>query len=352
MDIIKSISWKIRNFVEQPTATIEYKIAALLEKFLSGLTICKLASARISFYQRKLYNRHAPLAKTGERQVYTYICDGSLPHGGITDRFFGLLATYVYCKRHNCDFHIAWNQPFCLQDFLKPATFNWIEKPQDKIVNPKQVCIRDSYFVFYNLNDEAYEKFMHVNDKPFVHVYGTSQNLVSYYKQAFTELFVLANPLQTAIDNCLKELGNKYISISFRFLSLLGDFNEVCQGIIPWNNEQKEGNLNSCIEFIKRLHKNKPQYKKILIASDSVTFLSIAQELPYVYVVPGTITHTDNTTDGRFETHLKTFLDLLLISKAEEVYVYCIDGMRESRFPALGALIGGKKAHLVHGKTN
>lgn len=59
-------------------------------------------------------------------KMVVFIIDGKTPHGGLSDRLRGLFSVYYYCKLKGCHFKVAWNYPFRLQDYLKPANENWI----------------------------------------------------------------------------------------------------------------------------------------------------------------------------------------------------------------------------------
>lgn len=49
---------------------------------------------------------------------------------------------------------------------------------------------------------------------------------VRIYIQLFQELFKPAPRLEQAISQCLQEIGGKYITVSFRFIGILGDFKD------------------------------------------------------------------------------------------------------------------------------
>jgi len=81
---------------------------------------------------------------------------------------------------------------------------------------------------------------------------------------------------------------------------------------------------------------------KILVAGDSVKFLEYAQEqLDFVYVIPGQTMHIDVAGQIPFEVNLKTFVDLLMISRAQKAFLFQTGEMYRSYFPRLASELGG-----------
>ena len=159
------------------------------------------------------------------------------------------------------------------------------------------------------------------------------------YQTLFHELFRPTDDLQQLIGYHLEKLGGKgnYISCTFRFRQLLGDFKE---GGDTLPVEQREAYIERCIETVKKLHK---QYgdKNILVTADSSTFLSELKEksLPYVYVMPGKVVHIGFTADASKAVYMKSFLDMYMISYADTVYLVRDKLMYHSGFPLRAALL-------------
>lgn len=133
------------------------------------------------------------------------------------------------------------------------------------------------------------------------------------------------------------------MSITFRFQNLLGDLHERYATELPTKNE-KDDYIKHCISAIEKVHNsNKERFDKILVTADSQLFLSYAKKLPYVYIVPGKITHIDFPGNNTGMAHIKDFLDLFMISNASHVYFYCYGKMyHASHFARTAALIGNR----------
>jgi hypothetical protein len=60
---------------------------------------------------------------------------------------------------------------------------------------------------------------------------------------------------------------------------------------------------------------------KVFVTSDSVSFLEEAKRLPFVYVIPGGISHLDIHRSPGKDANLKLFLDHFILSHSEKVYL-------------------------------
>lgn len=160
------------------------------------------------------------------------------------------------------------------------------------------------------------------------------------YGPLFHELFKPTRELQEQINYHLDKLGGKkkYISCTFRFRQLLGDFKEGGE-ILPL--EKRKLYIERCILTVKDLHL-KNSDKSILVTADSSTFLSKLREraLPYVYIMPGKVVHLGFTFNASHAIYLKSFLDMYMISLADIVYLVRDELMYHSGFPYRAALLG------------
>lgn len=80
---------------------LTYKIA------LKSKTVCKL---------------------TTKNPAYIAMVDGTAIHGGMCDRFKGIITLYAYCKYRGLPFRIKYTHPFRLEDYLSPAVYDWTLK--------------------------------------------------------------------------------------------------------------------------------------------------------------------------------------------------------------------------------
>lgn len=329
--------------------------------------------------ERELYRKyyHKGSSKTvvkDNTKKVVFMLDGRAIHGGLTDRLKGICSVYSYCKLHNIPFYLHAVYPFRLSDYLEPNSYDWTISEEDisydsNISTP--VVLND-----YQLNTRFHNYYLSsrlLSKKKQIHIYGNTPFLDSHFNESFNELFRPSPRLQSDLDNLTatifpplspnlaqqltspqattpltshpSPLTRHYVAVVTRFQQLLGDFKET--GYKTLDEEGKQALISKCINKIEELHNTELQGKQILCTSDSITFLDEVNKLPYVSIIPGNIVHMDHTSGASFETYEKSFLDLFMIAKADEVILLQTDDMYPSGFPKLAAKIGGKNFHLI-----
>ena len=282
-----------------------------------------------------------------ERAVVFMALNETTFSGGLSDRLRGIVSVYAECKRQGRPFRIVF-EPLHLEDYLAPNEYDWRigEIEIDWDLTESHPCVLLTY------HNDSHNRWQHFVQSTVLRSYFRKHCLQLHvftnmipsdeeYRTLFHELFKPADDLQQLISYHLEKLGGKrnYISCTFRFRQLLGDFKE---GGDTLPAEQREAYIERCIETVKELHK---QYgdKNILVTADSSTFLSELKEksLPYVYVMPGKVVHLGFTADASKAVYMKSFLDMYMISFADTVYLVRDELMYHSGFPYRAALLGG-----------
>jgi hypothetical protein len=151
----------------------------------------------------------------------------------------------------------------------------------------------------------------------------------------FRELFKPSDRLAAALDSHMQTIGDIFISISFRFVQLLGDFID-CDGDTLPETEQEEL-ISRSIQAIKDIMRHHQSIPRVLVTSDSVRFLRRAKVLPYVYVIEGKVGHIN--FEHSDDVNMKTFLDFLMISNAQKVYLAKSGKMYKSDFARHASMI-------------
>ena len=296
--------------------------------------------------QFKEYSTNEPI-KAIEKKRVICIYDGKTKNGGLADRLRGIVSVYEVCKEQELDFKILFNSPFKLEDFLEPNELNWRIQEEELNYNTRiaDICyietFRDNDFEackqkewFRKEFKKGYKEF-HIRTNAFFSYKGN-------YSTLFHELFKPSARLQTSIDREIGNLGIQYISTSFRFMNLLGDFNETTGICAELPKGEKEELIEKNLKQLEALHKQFPK-KKILVNSDSVTFLKHATNFEFVYIIPGNITHIDaNGSNDEYEVYEKTFLDFFMIANAEKIYLLRTGNMYNSGYPYAASLIYNK----------
>lgn len=181
------------------------------------------------------YSGDMPRTTNSEKEVIVML-DGKMQHGGISDRLRGIVSVYSICKEMGIRFRIHFVSPFPLEEFLEPSAVDWRIDPAEISYNSE-----DSLPIYcgtdYPLVDRPFQrKWLRDNfgkDVRQIHVY-TNAFLVrgSAFRAHFDELFKMSPVLRQSIDRLRQEIEPKYIAITTRFQSLLGDFKEGnCQAL-------------------------------------------------------------------------------------------------------------------------
>lgn len=277
--------------------------------------------------------------------------DGESFHGGMCDRFKGIISLYAYCKLHQLPFRIRYTYPFRLEEFLIPADYDWTLHPGEYTDNP--LFIR----VLYMRGEHYATRLLRLRPKRQIHFY-TNRDLLPHINEAFhdklpggeaydwgalyRELFKPGKELQEHIDRITGEIGGEYDALVFRFQNLLGDFKEYHYKALE-DKSEAEQLLEKCIGYVQQ-RKKVSSDKKLLVTSDSTTFLKWVSQIQGVYVIPGTLTHMDGAKlqgdqSKAHGAYMKSFLDFYMISKAQRVYRVGTEKMFNSAFPVFAAKI-------------
>ena len=275
--------------------------------------------------------------------------NGWVEGGGLADRLRGIVSTYLLCKELCLPFRLHFVQPFPLESFLVPNTYDWRIRPSDlRYTQPYTTPIafevgNDTPFQARKQKAWLKQQIAHAPGKQ-VHIYTNA--MFAYhegYGEAFRELFKPSEPLQAAIEEQRQALGFRYVSVSTRFMGALGDFKDTVK-ISPLPPDKQQQLIHTCLQQIEHIHHQHPTLK-VLVNSDSNTFLRHAESLPYVYTIPGTIIHLDVTeqpTASLYKTYEKTLLDFFMIANAQCIYRLHTRWMRPSGFPYAASLVYGR----------
>lgn len=285
-----------------------------------------------------------------------FMCNGAdCISGGLADRLKGLAAIYWQCKKHKYDFRIHFVSPFRLEEYLQPNDYIWLIDDNCICYGVKQVTIRRCFLdntLFhedfqrnkFQLVQAWLDKNIVADSKEQLHVYTNINTLTQEeFATAFRELFRPSPRLQAEIDRHAPVLGDSYISISFRFTTLLGDF-EDCTGS-PLPVEERQQLIDECLAAIARIRLKAPAHDRVLVTADSPTFVEQVKHMTDVYVIPGEIGHIDYKHSDA--VNMKTFLDFWLISQAKAAYLFRTGKMYNSAFAKTAAMAGGKPFEVV-----
>jgi hypothetical protein len=160
----------------------------------------------------------------------------------------------------------------------------------------------------------------------------------------FHELFKPSALLSSSIEKVCENLGDNYLSISFRFVNLLGDFEDSLR--LEASEEEKAQTIEKCKSCVKKMASKLDEGQKLLVTADSRTFLNEIQNIDRVCVIPGAIGHAGYRDDKNI--HLKTFLDFYMISCAKKVYLGVAGKMYKSGFAKMAAYSNNRPFEILY----
>lgn len=273
--------------------------------------------------------------------------------GGLGDRLHGMISMYMFAKKHDLKFKINHVNPFQLSDYFEPNAYDWQIDPDTIAYNLqsavpiqmaqtwakyKGTCEEEAAFMKRYL-----AKVIKKHPSKEYHLY-TNAHFASdpeTYSRVFHELFKPSERLKEAVEENKSHIGSEYISITLRFQNLLGDFFEGKYPTLP--EVEQEELIQRVIDKIKEVHTGENENYKVLVTSDSRKFLDAAtKQLDYVYTIPGKIVHMAYTPVHDFNTHLKSFVDLMMLADAEKLYLLVTDNMYRSGFAKSASFINNK----------
>ncbi len=265
--------------------------------------------------------------------------DGSMYHGGTTDRIRGVLSTFDEVSKRGIPFRISWTSPFRLEDYLEPAEYDWRINPSE-VHHVKGIALP---VVIQDKDNRTSDKILKAaldGLKGEIHVYSNSDSSIGRYHKLYTTLFRPTPRLSSSVNGHKAHLGRKYWAFHLRFLRLLGDFKDWSDEVLA--EKDAIGLMTDCRNLMLKIIRNLPEGYGIFVTSDSRRFLNfIADADPRIYITPGDIRNIDLAPDGHEDIWLKAFTDQQLLMDAERVYRITLRGMYPSGFSRFAAEVGG-----------
>ncbi|MBR4566761.1 MAG: glycosyltransferase family 2 protein [Prevotella sp.] len=344
--------------------TLKYNPRIIFEKLLQRyypilyrLTIIRRRT------EKEILKRIAPLYKDGNetamksredaKSATAVVCihTRGTADGGLVDRLRGAVSVFQQCLRTGRDFRLFFDYPFPLTDYLVPAEYDWQIDRNDIIWNTEKahvvICDTQTTSQIERRQHRKlfYKEFTANSDKQ-IHCYTNSPiSFIDGFADSFRKLFRPSDRLSQHLKEISDDIAAPYITVSARFCNLLGDFNEeVYNEPLPAAEQQQL--LYSSIEQLVAL-KQQHADKRIVVCSDSTTFLERSREAIGAYIIDGTVSHIGNDTIRSYEYYEKTFLDFFTIARADAVFLLKGPGMYRSNFPQAAALLGGKTCEVV-----
>lgn len=302
-------------------------------------------------HHRKRYSKEAPRAYNATPMV-VFMADGFRRSSGLADRLRGIVSLFGYCVEHGLDFRIYFSHPFPLSRYMLPGDYDWR-------ITADQLCwnsmdARAFHLVTVNNDNRSREisyqrrrlsKCLSGKNLRQAHVYTAFDCEDERFDILFKRLFRPSPQVRDVVDEVQRRLGDGYISVSARFMELLGDFVEPKQARVPLDATEQERLMAACVDAILRLRRS---HRRVLLTSDSLRFLHYASErLDFVEYIDGDICHISVDNPRRDAADLKTFADFFAIAGAVESYLLLGPGMYPSNFSKRAAQADGHMFRII-----
>ena len=374
---------------------------------LIGFIFYELNFLELRFYYKtkkylsKYYN-NSNVVIVSEKKTLVYMLDGRAYSGGISDIIKGILSMYKFSKEIGFDFRINFCYPYNLNEYLEPNLYDWNISEIEISYNSNctaYLWLSNSHETYMKSceYEEVFQRkilnrFIKNNEsKKQFHVYTNSEWTKSKeYALLFNELFKPSKKLGNILDLHKKKLGKGYVSMTFRFQQLLGDFasregsldktgiflkdlNESFELkkinlphfgefqlrailgdyknkkiSVPLNELEKKILVNKCINKIIELQTNFFPETKILITADSQIFLKAASKLSFVCVISSNKVEEEKAVNKNYKMFLKAFVDVLLLSDAEKLHLLYTKAMYRSGFAKNASFINNKEYEEIN----
>lgn len=338
---------------------------------------------------------------TAQNKTLIYMLDGRVYSGGLSDIIRGILSMYKFSKEIGFDFRINFCYPYNLQDYLVPNLYNWCIPEKEISYNSNNsvplwiYCVHSKYGKSSEFENEFQKKillhFIKKNGtKQQFHIYTNSEwSQGNEYSLLFNELFKPSKTLEDALNYHKINLSAEYISMTFRFQQILGDFenidlktditNDILMLLnksqelkgeifpdhgeiqlrailgdyknkkisVPLNEIEKKLLISTCINKIIEIRTNYFPAMKVLVTADSETFLGEVRNLQYVYEISVDRITGESNANGKYDPFLKAYVDILMLAESQKLHLLCAGPMYRSGFAKNASFINNREYQEV-----
>lgn len=329
------------------------QLRKILDREIDYLFFRRFVSWREVYrHHRCRYSTDAPRLAVEKRPMVVFMADGFRRVSGLADRLRGIVALYGFCLDNDLDFRINFTHPFRLDKYMLPAEHDWR-------ISPDELCWNSAdarAFHLVTVNNDNRQREVRYQRKRLrkcllrpnlrqAHVYTAFDCEDERFAYLFGRLFRPAPQVEAVVADVRRRLGSGYISVSARFMELLGDFVEPKQARMPLPEAGQMALMNRCVEAIAGVC---PPGRRVLLTSDSTKFLRYAAaKLDYVDSIEGDVVHISVEADNRESADLKTFADFFAIAGAESSYLLLGPGMYNSNFSRRAAQSAGRPLNIL-----
>lgn len=327
---------KIKDYIKYTTRHNAFYQKYIMEKVKSFKFFIKNLRYYFKYYN---FSKDA----IDDQNIVYFIIDPKIPHPGLTDRINSAVCIKYIAEINGFDFKMIFETPFNLKDYFGEKKVNWIADN-----NELSFSLRNSRVIGYkgkgklpSLKKKIKQYHIYSYNGNNILLENNIPNNAQIWSRTFNDLFTPTEKVSELIAK-QKLPAKSYVAAHLRFVNALEQFEE---GFYNTLDEEKAQQLiDKCLNALQKIKENNPN-KNILIFSDSAKFLSIAKKEGY-HVLEGKVGHVADKKGDDFVT-LKTFLDFMMMSRANRVYRIYSPQMYRSAFSYYAALAGGDLSEEV-----
>lgn len=261
----------------------------------------------------RYYLRYRP-GTARKKNVMYFVFEPDGKHPGLADRIKAIISLYNICKANGYQFKFYYETPFLLSDYLRPKS-DWVlhlDELEYSLCDTRIVNETNWRPVGRLVPNKQYHCYCYVgNDIPW-----EFQDTGYRWHDLFQELFEPSEMLKSAYRH-LHVSSEPFVSVHLRFVNALERFENTFFDNYIESGEGRQRLIDKCKAGIRDIihdHPGMPLY----VFSDSRVFLDSLADLPVQVLDSSHIGHTSHKADG--QVHLKTFLDLYVMSQSKAVY--------------------------------
>ncbi|MED9996718.1 MAG: hypothetical protein UFP03_07995 [Paludibacteraceae bacterium] len=267
-----------------------------------------------------------------------------------------MVSLFDYCVEKNIEFRIYKKKPFDFSEYFISSHYNWSFSDSDY----ENICESESIHIWLDNSRNYTGKQWFYQQKTLNVLAGSNlfKYIIIHYSspyqlnpKSFKLLFKPSAQLKKVLDYHKNKINGDFISVSFRFVNLLSDSNEIVVGYNPLNYAEQSKLIDKNIEILNNIE-HKYSDKKILITSDSYKFINTIEKLnnnKYYFIKADKIHQHIAFSDHVSKIGItKSYVEFLLISSASAAYQIQIPPMYESKFPKWAAALNNVPYYLIN----
>ena len=280
-------------------------------------------------------------------KVIVYMTENT-EYAGLADRLKTFINSYIIATENQRKLAIYHDIGFPLEKYLSPNEVDWMIFPKDIRWGLNRVAFlwfNQNCPVLTQKNKEYHAYSLHVDIIPTL----TPEQQQKYtFQGVFNTLFRPTEHLEKLVRHAMTAANleeGQFIAFHLRFLNFFEPVEpDKTEKDVTGTPEQQEQMIRDVHATIDKVYRESG-CRNVLLLSDSNRFLQ-APHPAYIKVLPGTVGHiirhngTDEITD-------KTFTDLMVMAKAQQVYSITGPHIYGGGFARTAAAIGGRELIVV-----